>query len=235
MNIYKFFFTFFIYFILLVVSVSCDLNGVSDEPGFVKFKLVIESDLDSLSVEFGDPLTLDILKTTITSFPWSHEYTDVYSYGSTWHIDARNDTGFAKFSFYSGDSRYDKNILTYRDSVKYYAPFSKLNLVCGAYEQINYNFKITTSDSAIFRLGYDAWWSDYDIDTLIINNNWHFYEFQDVYHKYKGKLINPSALGNSMFEFVSSGKFGRNFETILIPSKDTIKFQIAEGQLIIIQ
>ena len=218
--------------ISMFTFLSCDL-GDNEDSGYVNFRISIESNLDSVSVLFSDPQTLDLLKTTIRSFPWTFDYSDAYNSYGTWHINSNNDNGFIKITFYNSDSN-NNNLLKFRDSVTYYAPLTQLNLRCGAEEQINYNFKIASSDSINFKLGYDAWWSDYDVDTIAINN-WHLYEFQTLYHKYKGSVINLGNSNNSTFSFASSGKSGRVSKTFSISALDTIRFQVSQGRINILE
>ena len=218
--------------ISMFVFLSCDL-GDNEDSGYVNYKILIESNLDSVSVLFSDPQTLDILKTTIRNFPWTFDYSDAYNSYGIWHLNSKNDNGFIKITFYNSDSN-NKNLLKFRDSVTYYAPFTQLNFRCGADEQINYNFNIASSDSINFKLGFDAWWSDYDIDTITIND-WHLYEFQTLYHKYKGSVINLGNSNNSTFSFASSGKSGRVSKTFSISALDTIRFQVSQGQINILE
>jgi hypothetical protein len=218
--------------IFMFTNLSCEL-GDNEDSGYVNFKISIESNLDSLAVSFFDSHSLNEYNTTIRNFPWSYDYTDVYNSYGIWLMKTNNDSGYLNINFYSGDSN-KNNFLKFRDSVTYFAPFSELKMRCGADEQINYNFSITTSDSMMFKLGYDAWWAAYEIDTLIIND-WHFYEFQSLYHGYKGLVINPGNSNSSNYKFISSGKHGRVIKSYSIQPFDTIKFQVSQGQINILQ
>lgn len=220
---------------LSIFSSSCDFVEEKNSEGIVSFIIVIESDMDSLTVSFYEPFKGEFMEKTLTQFPWSYMYTDFLSNSTPWRIKGSSDSGYFKIIFLSNEVEHD-NKFVLRDSVRYYSPFNDLAIQWASEEKVNYSYKISgQADAVRVQLGYDAIWGDYRIDTLITNHYWSFTEFESKYGRFKGKVINQTLEEDCKFEFVSSGKIGRNYKAFVIPSNDTINFNISHGILKVVE